>query len=134
MMAQSVRRMRKVKNSKFKGMKKLFKTPLQGGITLVLGLILISSTQTFAKSSSNEKDVDTALDTKSVKELNDAIIEDIVVIEEAPKLIMIFDENQELIYDADGMDLLFDPLLEILIRRSDFLIQIDGVRYYRLSE
>lgn len=46
--------------------------------------------------------------------------------------IMIFDENSNLIYDALTTDLDFDPILEILLRRADFLMETDGTRYYQI--
>jgi len=45
---------------------------------------------------------------------------------------MIFDENNNLIYDAEVSDVDFDPILEILLRRADFLMETDGTRYYRI--
>jgi len=46
--------------------------------------------------------------------------------------VMIFDENHNLIYDAEVSDVDFDPILEILLRRVDFLMETDGTRYYRI--
>jgi len=114
-------------------MKNLIKSTLRGSIALILGLTLVSSTLSMANSSSSDKGGKSTLDIEILNEFNSEIIEDIVLMEEYHSVIMIFDENERLIYDAEAKDLEFDPVLEILLRRSDFLIQVDGIRYYRLD-
>lgn len=123
----------KVSRSKTQNkMKRTNQTTRRTAAVVLSALLIAFVTTAFAKTNDSKVDPDLQ---KSIEEYlepheSDMILE--MVFLDMPATIMILDEDNNLIYDAQAGDHDFDPVLEILLRRADYLMETDNTKYYRL--
>ena len=93
-------------------------------LATVLGLIVIG---TALAPTSAPKEMEANLDAFEVIEIADELI----LVDEVRNDVVVYDESDNLVYE--GSSTRADETQISLVRSSDFLLEVNGVKYYRAS-
>lgn len=103
------------------------------GYSIILTLsLLVASIPSFSTPNTGKDYAATVLDA-AVEEFSFIeISEEKFLVDERPEMIMFFDDENELVYKIeDQKEREFQ--VEILLRKSDLLMEFDGVKYYHVN-
>lgn len=112
-------------------MKNLFNQTRLTGAALAFGLLSIT-TSGFANPSI-VTDNKVAVEEEILEEFSFVeISEETLLVDQRPEKVMFFDGENELVYETEVKGG-FEFQVEVLLRKSDLLMEFDGVKFYRLS-
>ncbi len=118
------------KTQNIKEMKNLFSRAQIVGATTALGLFVVAGTG--LASSSPNKDNKTSSEEELIEEFSFVeIAEENILLDERPEKMMFFDQNNALVFETIGKTVEFK--VEILLRKSDLLLEFEGTKFYRLN-
>ncbi len=102
-----------------------------------LGLLTISSTgfaaTTTGKDNKTVATEEVLEDFSFIEISQELFLEEIFLEDGRPEKIMFFDDANELVYETENTEK-HEFQVQVLLRRSDLVLEFDGVKYYRVND